>query len=268
MTLSPLQVKYYLAIAVFAALLVFELVTRLDDRHKIRSGLAEDLRKSDRGAMKHNAVQYPKWRIWTEGLLIIAAGLCMVLAMWSMSEYDRYGAFYDASWRDPSVEDHFEFESAGNKVLEAAWKADPDAYDWAGTRVVLVKLGCEDCEHVAETIHQLEADGYVTVFSRSELGQAYAEKYGISYVPSAIVGNMVVQLRSGASIIPGDDGFDQDAGKTDGEIARDILDGLTGGYDPASDPDYTKYGTKAAIEAAEEEARRQQEESAAGAGEP
>ena len=270
MALSPLQIKYYIAAALFAALVVFEAVTRMSDRHKIRTGQAEDLTKGDTKLVRHNLVQRSKGRVWAEGLLIIAAGVSMVAAMTSMLEYQKYGAFYDSSWRSPEVEDWFEFDASRGGDLEAVWRADPDGFDWNAQRVVLVKLGCEDCYRVAEAIHGLEADGYVVVFSRSDLGKAFVEKFGVTYVPTVVMNGMTVQLRSGSSMVPQDGG-------DHGEEAREIYDGLMkgglgtdeNGEDPAAkDPNYTKYGTKAAIEAAmEEEAEKAGEAGSAGAGE-
>lgn len=262
MSLSPLQVKYYIAAALFAALLVFELVTRLSDRYKIKTGQAEDLRKNDTKLVKHNAVQQTKSRVWAEGLLIIAAGISMIVAMTSMLEYQKYGAFYDSSWRSPDVENYFEFDAGPGRELEARWKADPDNFDWNNLKICLVKLGCDDCHRVAETIHGLEAEGYVSVFSRSELGQAVMDRYSVDYVPTVILNGMTVQLRSGDSALPGDNA-PQDHGSVAKDIYGDIMEGGLGtdenGEDPAKDPNYTKYGTKAAIEAAmEEEARKQQ----------
>lgn len=259
MTLSPLQLKLYITLALIAALAVFELVTRMDDRRKIASGQARDQREKDTLFVKHNAVPYPKWRIWSEGLLIVAAGAMVAVTMFSVMEYQKYGAFYDASWRSPEVEDHFLFESGANQDLEARWLSDPEDFDWNSTRLCFVKLGCEDCERVEQAIHDLEADGYAVVFSTSEFGKAAVEKYGITYVPSVVMNGLVVQLRSGGSMVQG-----PGAGASDGQQAQDILDGLmsgglatdgNGGDPAASDPDYTKYGTKAAIEYAEEQAR-------------
>lgn len=266
MTLSPLQIKLYAVLALIAALAVFEAVTRLDDRRRIRSGEVSDQRGKDTLLVKHNAVPYPKWRIWSEGLLIIATGAMVAVTMFSVMEYQKYGAFYDASWRSPEVEDHFLFDSSANQDLEARWLSDPDGFAWNDLRICLVKLGCEDCERVAQAIHELEADGYSVVFSTSEFGRAAVEKYGVTYVPSVILNGMVVQLRSGESMVEQDP-----AGKSDGQQAEDILDGLMSGGlaadenggDPALDPDYTKYGTKAAIKYAEEQARLESEENQA-----
>lgn len=267
MTLSPLQLKLYIALALMISLIAYEAVTRLDDRRKIKAGLAEDLRKDDTLLVKHNAVQQPKWRFWSEGLLIIATGIAIAVAMASLMDYQRHGAFYDASWRDPAVESHFEFDATANQDIEAAWRADPENFDWAAQRLCVVKLGCDDCERVAQTIHQLESDGYVTVFSRSDFGKAAVEKYGITYVPSVVMNGLVIQLRSGDSMVETEPPADR---KTDGEIAQDILDGLMqdgglatdeNGNDPAAaDPNYTKYGTKAAIEYAEEQERLKREQ--------
>lgn len=244
MNLSPLQIKYYLSAAVFAMLVVFELVTRLDNRRKIRSGECEDMRRHNTKLVKYNAVPLPKWRIWTEGLLIIAAGVLMALTIKSMRDYYVYGAFYDSAWRDPDVEDHLIFDSMEGRHLEDFWKLDPENYDWTGNRVVLVKLGCEDCERVAGTINALADQGYTIVFSRSPLGQAYVEKYGINYVPSVIMGGLVVQLRSGDSIIAQPAASGEAPSK---EEMQSLIDSLT---EQLENGDWDPYGTKAAIEAA------------------
>ena len=265
--MSPFQIKCAVLISLAAALAVFELVTRLSDRQKIKSGEVEDMRKDDTLLVKHNAVQHSKGRFWTEGLLIIATGIALAVAMVSMIDYQDHGAFYDNSWRDPTVESHFYFSSKGNQQLEAAWSKDPENFDWAAYRLCVVKLGCEDCERVHEAISNLAAEGYTIVFSKSDFGQAVVERYGINYVPSVIANGMVIQLRSGDSEIPvyDNDGIPEDYGSE----ARDIFDALIGsdfGGDASvdDDPNYTKYGTKAAIEAAmeEEERLRQEQEQA------
>lgn len=256
MTLSPMQIKLYLAIALIAALAVFELVTRLDDRRKIRSGAVRDQREKDTLFVRHNAVPYPKWRIWSEGLLIIAAGAMVAATMFSVIKYQEYGAFYDASWRSPEVEKHFLFSSKANQDLESQWLRDPENFPWNDQRICLVKLGCEDCERIEPAIRQLEAEGYDLVFSTSALGREIVSRYGVDYVPSVILNGMVIQLRSGDSVIPQGDRI------SDGQQAQEILDDLLSGPDTdgrpfgaadPDDPDYTKYGTKAAIEAAEKE---------------
>lgn len=256
MTLSPMQVKLYLTLALIAALAVFELVTRLDDRRKIRSGEVEDQRKNDTLLVKHNAVPYPKWRIWSEGLLIIATGAAVAITMFSVIRYQEYGAFYDASWRSPEVEKHFLFSSKANQDLESQWLRDPENFPWNDQRICLVKLGCEDCERIESAIRQLESEGYALVFSTSALGREIVSRYDVTYVPSVILNGMVIQLRSGDSVIR------QPDQKSDGQQAQEILDDLLsdggsddrpfGAADP-DDPNYTRYGTKAAIEAAEKE---------------
>lgn len=264
MTLSPLQIKLYATLALAAALIVFEFVTRMDDRQKIKSGEVKDQREHDTLLVKHNAVPYTKGRIWAEGLLIVATGIMVAVTAMSVIEYQKYGAFYDASWRSPDVEQHFLFDSKSNQDLEAQWLSDPENFPWAEARICFVKLGCEDCERVEQAIHDLEAEGYAVVFSTSEFGRAAVEKYGVTYVPSVVVNGFVVQLRPGAGP---DQNTDQDAGtKSDGAQTQEILDDLMSGglatdengEDPALDPDYTKYGTKAAIEwAMEQEQARQ-----------
>ena len=264
--MSPFQVKCALLISLAAALAVFELVTRLSDRQKLKSGEVEDLRKDDTLLVKHNAVQHSKARFWTEGLLIIATGIALAVAMMSMIDYQDHGAFYDNSWRDPDVENHFYFSSKDNQTLEAIWAKDPENFDWNAYKVCLVRLGCDDCERVAETISNLASNGYVTVFSRSDLGKAYVERYGITYVPSVILSGNIIQLRSGDSTLPQDnDGIPEDYGQQTREIVNDLIKGGLGtdkdGNDPAAmDPNYTKYGTKVAIEAAMEEERLRQEQ--------
>lgn len=272
--MSPFQLKCAILISLAAALAVFELVTRLSDRQKIKSGEVEDMRKDDTLLVKHNAVQHSKARFWTEGILIIATGVALAFAMMAMIDYQDHGAFYDSSWRDPDVESHFYFSAKANQELEAQYLKDPENFDWSATRICLVKLGCEDCERVHEAISNLAGQGYATIFSTSDLGKAYVEKYNISYVPSVITNGMVIQLRSGDSQIPvyDNDGIPEDHNY--GSEARDMVDDLINsdlefGDDEEEteelDPNYTKYGTKAAIEAAmEEEERLRQEQANAG----
>ena len=73
-----------------------------------------------------------------DGLLIVATGIMVAVTAMSVIEYQKYGAFYDASWRSPDVEQHFLFDSKSNQDLEAQWLSDPENFPWAEARICFV----------------------------------------------------------------------------------------------------------------------------------
>lgn len=227
--MSSMQLKGCAAAALFTMLLIFEVVTRLSDRHKIKTGQVKDLREGDTFLKKHNPVQQSRARIWCEGLLIIAAGLACVLWFSAMRDYQRHGAFYDQSWRVPGVEGHFHFTTADTDRLQAEYDADPEGFDFTYRNAILVKLGCEDCEAVMDSLEALYATGgYDVIFSNSEIGKAYVDAYGVTFVPSVIYSGTVIELRGGSSAY--DDGTP--VGGTGG-MAGELEDWLkgSGAYD-------------------------------------
>lgn len=198
--MSPLQLKGCTAAALLAMLLVFKIVSVASDRKKVRSGQEDDLRKGDTLLKKHNMVRHSPARVWAEGLLVIAAGLSVVVLVAAVRDYEAHGAFYDESWRMPGVEGHFMFRSDDTERLQAEYDADPEAFDFEARNAILVKLGCEDCEAVEESLQALYATGgYDVVFSNSEIGKAYVEHFGITFVPSVTYAGNVIELRTGSS---------------------------------------------------------------------
>lgn len=212
LNMSPMQLKGCAAAALFVMLLVFELASRAHDRALVKSGQAEDLRKGDTALKKHNMVQRSKARVWSEGLLIIATGAAILLWVAAMVDYQDHGAFYDEAWRMPGVEDHFHFTTDDTERLQALYDADPEGFDFTAGDAIVVKLGCQDCEDVYDTLDALYATGgYSVIFSNSDVGRAYVEHFGITYVPSVVYAGNVVELRTGnAQYGDGEpvDGFD------------------------------------------------------------
>ena len=131
---------------------------------------------------------------------LIAAG---GVAASECARYARYGAFYDDAWRDPDVASHFLFESGDTEALQAIYRSDPAAFRPELYDVILVRLGCEDCEKAHARILAAKAEieakkgrpAYV-VFSRSEIGKLYVQEYAIEGVPVAIVGDVAIPLYS------------------------------------------------------------------------
>lgn len=236
--MSPMQLKGCIAAALFAMLIVFESVSRVSDIRKIRSGQSEDLRKDDTLLKKHNMVQHSRFRIWSEGLLIIAAGLSIIIWVAAMQDYQAYGAFYDSAWRMPDVEDHFMFRSDDTERLQKEYDADPKGFDFEARNAILVKLGCEDCENAEEALKALyETGGYDVIFSNSDIGKAYVEHFGITFVPSVTYSGSVIELRTGSSQY--DDGEPVGDSEVDG-----ILDGAGKLEDWMQDADPDHPGTK------------------------
>ncbi len=251
--MSPLLLKLCAALSLFTMLAVFELVTRLSDRAKIKSGEAEDMRKDNTMLKRYNAVPHPRWRYWSEGLLVIGCGIAAVLAMSSVSKYQAYGAFYDDSWRMPDVEEHMLYKADGTEALQALYDADPENFDFSGYKICLVKLGCPDCERVSETINALD-DSFYVVFSTSPVGKAIVEQYGVTYVPSVLYSGTVLEMRTSDAVPqapaggasgenPGTSGNAGGTGDIDGMVG-DLMDGLAGEGDdtPKDGPPGTKSG--------------------------
>lgn len=198
--MSPLQLKMCVAAALFAALVIFEVLSRIRDTWLVKSGQAEDLRKDDTVLTKHNMVRHSKSRIWCEGLLIIATGIAVIVWVSGLLEYKSYGAFYDGSWRVPDVESHFHFKTDDDERLQKEYDADPENFDFNARSAIVVKLGCSDCEEIYETLDALYATGgYDIVFSNSDIGRKYVDYFGITYVPSVTYGGNVIELRTGSS---------------------------------------------------------------------
>ena len=237
--MSPMQLKMCAAAALFGMLAVFEIVSRARDAALVKSGRAEDLRKDDTVLKKHNMVQHSKGRIWAEGILIIATGIAVVVWVAAMLQYQSYGAFYDGSWRVPDVEDHFHFRTDDTERLQAEYDKDPENFDFSARSAIVVKLGCQDCEAVYETLDALYAAGvYDIVFSNSDIGKKYVEYFDITYVPSVTYGGNVIELRTGDAAY--DDG--EPVGGTAVDDIQDAADRLKEWMD--SEPKGEGTGTK------------------------
>lgn len=250
LNMSPLLIKACAAAALIAMFAVFEIVTRLSDRAKIKSGEAEDMRKNNTVLKKYNAVQLPRWRYWTEGLLIVACGAALIVLMASVQKYSKGGAFYDSSWRMAGVEKYMHFDAAGNQALQKIYDADPENFDFDAYRVCLVKLGCSDCDAAKDTINALDGTFYV-LFTTSGVGKAFVDRYGITFVPSVIYNGTVIELRMGGSGTDPNFVPDEFRGDPDGHGSGDvqgILDDLMDGAEE-SEPDPSDPGTAGGIEA-------------------
>lgn len=130
--------------------------------------------------------------------LLVIAG-CVAYGVYS--EYRRYGAFYDDSWKEPDVAEHFLFENTDTERLQAIYDSDPENFRPELYDVILVRLGCSDCEEQHGRILAAKAEieakkgtpAYI-VFNRSDIGRIYMDRYGIEGVPSVIVNNAVIPL--------------------------------------------------------------------------
>lgn len=130
-------------------------------------------------------------------LLVMAGCVTYSIAM----RYKAYGAFFDDSWRDPEVERHFMFDTKDTEELQAIFDSDPENFRFDLYDVILVRLGCEDCEKNESRILGAKAEikekkgrkAYI-VFSRSDIGKRYAAMYGVDNVPSVIVDSVVIAL--------------------------------------------------------------------------
>lgn len=235
--MSPMQLKMCIAAALFGMLVVFEIVSRLRDAALVKSGQAEDLRKDDTVMTKHNMVRHSRKRIWCEGLLIIATGIAVIVWVAAMMQYRSYGAFYDGAWRMPDVEGHFHFTADDTERLQAEYDEDPENFDFDARSAIVIKLGCQDCENVYETLDALYATGvYDIVFSNSDIGKKYVEYFGITFVPSITYGGNVIELRTG-------DAQYDDGEPMDGGTVGDILDAADKLQEWMDTPAYDNGGT-------------------------
>ena len=135
----------------------------------------------------------------------IAAGLLLLVSLGmlaaNIARYSRYGAFYDDSWRDPEIESHFIFDTDDSKALEAIRSSDPDAFDPDLYDVILIRLGCADCEAASGDISALKAaieaarpEPVYIVFSRSPIGKYYVDHYSIKEVPCIVMNGAVTGM--------------------------------------------------------------------------
>ncbi len=130
--------------------------------------------------------------------LFIASGIALYM---TINKYSAYGAFYDDSWKDPNVDSRFLFDTNDTKTLQALYDSDPDAFNPELYPVILVRLGCEDCEVAYDRIMaaktEIETKRPITayiVFSRSDIGKIYVNKYNVTNVPVVIIDNACITL--------------------------------------------------------------------------
>lgn len=115
--------------------------------------------------------------------------------------YRSHGAFYDSSWRKPSVESHFLFDTSDTDALRDIYASDPENFNTRLYDVIVIRLGCEDCESQAgriraakEEIGERKGRPAYIIFSRSEIGRLYVSEYNITDVPVAIIGGVKIPL--------------------------------------------------------------------------
>lgn len=135
------------------------------------------------------------------GICLAALAVCLAGTGITACRYGSYGAFYDDSWKEPDVESHFLFRSDDTEALQAIYDSDPDGFRPALYDVLIVRLGCEDCEAQAgrvlaakDEIAERKGRPAYIIFSRSEIGRLYVDEYGVSEVPVAIVGGALIRL--------------------------------------------------------------------------
>lgn len=197
--MSGLQWKMGIMFALVAALVIFEALTRLYDKYRIDKGIEEDRSKNNTFLTKYHKVPHSVPRILAEGFLFIGAGVMMIMVYAAHMDYERHGAYYDGSWREPGVESHFYFTNDDTEFLSGLYRSNPDGFVPGNYKVCLVKLGCKDCEDLKDVINALPDDVYV-VFCTSDVGRLYVEEYGVNYVPCVIAGDLWSPLSS----VPGE----------------------------------------------------------------
>ncbi len=125
-------------------------------------------------------------RIIFENLIMIALGGLLIAFACVMHWYEKYGAFYGDYYKYPGVEEHLIFDAKDNDYLEKVYEKDPEGFTLGHYNIVLVKMGCEDCERMKEEIKDLQNSGYLLVFTDSKVGRLCREQYHIANVPCVI----------------------------------------------------------------------------------
>lgn len=121
--------------------------------------------------------------------------LCLTATISVAIYYNNHGAFYDNAWRDPTVDSHFTFDTKDTNYLQNVYNSDPENFKPELYNVILVRLGCSDCEDVEQILLSAKDEGEIyIIFSRSEIGQIYVNKYNIEYVPSTVLDGVYIPL--------------------------------------------------------------------------
>lgn len=141
----------------------------------------------------------------------------------------------------PGVEKHFGVKSDDTRTLQKLYDADPENFDFNAYKVVMVRLGCEDCENVMDTLKAFDQqDGeYYVIFSRSDIGQKFVDEYDLNFIPSVCYNGAVIELRSGDANPDIDDTVDSltdllKKAKENGELDNP---GTAAGFEDYSAPD-------------------------------
>lgn len=193
--MNTFKICLYASAGLFAVFVIYNLLMRIYDRYLDRIDPLPDAGKK-RTLWDRQFYRRPRsyFRIIFENALRILLGISFVVLGIVFLRYDRYGAFLDDSWKYPDVEEHFLFEIKDGEYLEDLYHRNEEAFDLSSHNVVLVKLGCKRCENLYEEIMDLRSQGYLILFSRSDIGRLYVEEYGIASVPCLINGNTVTYL--------------------------------------------------------------------------
>ena len=218
--MSPLLLFMGIFFAVTTSTIVFHIGMALSDRYKLKHGLVEDMSKHNTAMVKYYKIPRTKFRIITGNLLLIISGIMLILTINKLMTYGEYGAFLDDSWRKKDVEEHFVFTVYDDDKLTELYNSNPDDFNFECWKIVMVRFGCPDCEKLSETIKQYQDDGYMVIFSRSEIGKKFMEYYEIDYVPTVITDNKISYLR-----VNGSDEIEDS--KTDVDTIIDLKDQLT-----------------------------------------
>lgn len=202
MNLSPLQWCIGITIALFVTLILFEIFIHWYDNYRIKHGIEEDRSKNNTFSIRYHKIPHSTFRILFEGLLILATGIMCIVCYTKYTNYEKYGAMYDSSWKMVDVEEHFMFESFESELLYDIYKKDPENFKPGDYNVLIVKYGCKECENLQDTINQINIDDIYLIYSRSEIGKIYVDHYGIDYVPCVIAEGSVIPLYSADSYAP------------------------------------------------------------------
>ena len=201
--MNKLQIDFI----VFITLLVINVVSFIlfhaydKSMDKKEMELPEDERPRQMTLKNNKMVRYYKrqrsyGRIIFQNVAFICLAVVLIIMTKRMMTYQSYGAFYDDSWKQPDVEEHFMFDSSDSEDLLDIYNKDPDNFEFDKYNIVMIRFGCPDCEQNKELIKKYDTNkDYYVIFSRSEIGKKYVEHYKINYVPCMIISGNVEHLK-------------------------------------------------------------------------
>lgn len=125
-------------------------------------------------------------------LVFVAFGASLFLTGYKAKLYYDYGAFYDDSYTKADVENHLGyFKSEDTEFLQSVYDKDPENFDFDAYPVIIIRYGCKDCEDDYDLVMANDERFYI-IFSRSDIGKRYVEKYGVIRVPCFIKNGQIL----------------------------------------------------------------------------